>query len=96
MTNSKSMTEPRLIDANEALVRMNEGMNWVYDLTDLPDFLADCPTVDAKPVVHARWIYHDTERGTVFTCSNCDYTPELISEETPYCPYCGATMDKEE
>ena len=35
----------RLIDADAAVVNRNAEMNWVYDLSDLPDYLADCPTI---------------------------------------------------
>lgn len=35
----------RLIDADAAIANRNADMNWCYDLCDLPDYLADCPTV---------------------------------------------------
>lgn len=35
----------RLIDADAAIANRNTEMNWCYDLCDLPDYLADCPTV---------------------------------------------------
>jgi ssDNA-binding Zn-finger/Zn-ribbon topoisomerase 1 len=52
------------------------------------------PTVDAVPVVHARWQgvspFVDTEE-----CSNCRYNIQSEELETPYCPWCGAKMDGE-
>ena len=35
----------RLIDADAAIANRNVNMNWCYDLCDLPDYLADCPTI---------------------------------------------------
>lgn len=35
----------RLIDADAAIANRNSEGNWGYDLFDLPDYLADCPTI---------------------------------------------------
>lgn len=35
----------RCIDADAAVANRNDFMNWCYDLCDLPDYLADCPTI---------------------------------------------------
>jgi hypothetical protein len=35
----------RLIDADAAVANRYAEMNWCYDLADLPDYLADCPTI---------------------------------------------------
>ena len=35
----------RLIVADAAVANRNVNMNWCYDLSDLPDYLADCPTI---------------------------------------------------
>ena len=35
----------RLIDADAAVANRYAEMNWAYDLSDLPDYLADCPTI---------------------------------------------------
>ena len=53
------------------------------------------PRVDAKEVVHGRWIYEPVE----FTykkdikCSVCD---RYVDEPENYCPNCGAKMDLED
>lgn len=62
--------------------------------------VANAPTVDAVPVVHAQWI---TKEDPVFAdkyyCSNCgeqanvDLYGEWILSK--YCPNCGARMDAE-
>lgn len=45
----------RLIDADAALeISKNDKFMWVYDLTDLEEFLAGVPTVDAVEVVRCK------------------------------------------
>ena len=90
--------EMRLIDAN--------ALRKAIDLCDIDTFtdkqticeqIAEAPTVDAKPVVHGRWDYMETEYGYRFICSCCSI-PWMISartrmcEKTNYCPHCGADM----
>ncbi len=88
----------RLIDAY-ALLDIYER-NSITDIITVCDktirqHLKDAPTIDAVPVVHARWQDHH--------CSNClarcvtAKTPQdfVFNVETPYCPNCGARMDGE-
>lgn len=53
--------------------------------------IEDAPTVDAKPVIHARW-----EQGDYYdfgdVCSNCDWDSERDNCKWSYCPNCGAKM----
>ena len=42
----------RLIDANEALNRAKQPS--IFDLTDVPEFLDECPTIDAIPVIRCK------------------------------------------
>lgn len=58
------------------------------------------PTIDAEPVVHAKWIKKSNGVCYWYVCSNCegdvphnDYEQWMFSE---FCPYCGAKMDVEE
>ena len=85
----------RLIDA-DALVRDfledNDGFDVciVYD-TDI----RHAPTIDAVPVVHARWKLNDDGSGT---CENCRRTTVAawdMDSALNYCPHCGARMDGE-
>jgi uncharacterized paraquat-inducible protein A len=50
--------------------------------------------VDAVPVVHGRWIYHDDDIMPWVSCSECDVCTDSTNK-TPYCPNCGAKMDGE-
>lgn len=46
--------------------------------------VAGCPTVDAVPVVHGRWIDEH--------CSECG-AYVFHGDVANYCPHCGAKMD---
>lgn len=55
------------------------------------------PTIDAKEVVHGKWIdtqpeYHVGFRRNAHVCSNCNdyYTTEY--DDLFFCPRCGANM----
>ena len=65
-----------------------------YDRTRYMDFLHYClenaPTVDAVPVVHAKWIAQN-DALTRFMCSSCK--SENHEGVETYCPKCGAKMD---
>ena len=58
------------------------------------------PTIDAVPVVHGRWIWHEDKWE--HECPNChcgfDYDKTYLLfdhgyEYARYCPNCGAKMD---
>lgn len=71
------------------------------DLLELiMDNLAEQPTVEAKPVVHAHWLEQIIDGSQELMCSNCgEYAlmnDEFYSEFSKYCPYCGAQMDEKE
>ena len=61
----------------------------------MADRIDSAPTVDAAPVVHGRWVSKSEEGiyGPTY-CSICDF--ELRIDDMPYCPMCGAKMDKQE
>jgi hypothetical protein len=73
---------PRLIDADE------------LDSVVIDSVIFEFPTVDAEPVRHGKWEL--AEDG--WYCSACELYPpfDCDPEEKgiPYCPYCGARMDK--
>lgn len=52
----------------------------------------DAPTVDAVPVVHARWKYY--HKQNVAVCTNCSFERDLDTNfgKAVSCPNCGADM----
>lgn len=62
----------------------------------------ELPAVDAVPVVHGRWEWKVQRyecgfmslSGTYPTCNLCGYFEVGVDKSTPYCPNCGAEMDK--
>ena len=66
------------------------------------EILDSVSTVDAVPVTHGQWI----EKRWFTECDWCVINHRVLvctacnveindGEQTPYCPYCGAKMDKE-
>ena len=47
------------------------------------------PTVEAKEVVHGKWIPYTISKLFSHTCSICHCD---VEEKTPFCPNCGADM----
>ena len=97
-------TEKRLIDANAlpySKMVMSYDEEWCLKVSEIEN----APTIDAVPVVHARWIvnveFNNGER-VIATCSNCKVRGEVRTDrsewgiwhiDSPYCPNCGAKMD---
>ena len=52
----------------------------------------DAPTIDAVPVVHARWVHGVTLGHEWRKCSACLVSQGIFGCFT-YCPNCGAKMD---
>ena len=52
------------------------------------------PTVEAKPIIHAKWVSSKIPGSILSECSHCNFGCGAYSYE--YCPYCGAKMDGEE
>lgn len=54
----------------------------------------DAPTIDAVPVVHGQWEWVGEDRwNDTYECSECG---RLHTDDSNYCPNCGARMNKEE
>lgn len=72
----------RLIDADAALeISKNDKFMWVYDLTDLEEFLASVPTVDAVEVVRCKDCVSFNDRH--HTCSSLYLAGQTLV--TGYC-----------
>ena len=69
----------------------------VYVLAKLEDFVLkkidEQPTVEAKEVVHGKWIKRVKNNGgyvASITCSACGYSHSRVTYN--FCPECGADM----
>lgn len=95
----------RLIDADQLQKDFNIAFNGQDGITISKisaDIIGKQETVDAKPVVHGKWIECEYDfEGCYYSCSVCKNDWVCI-EGTPkdnnmnYCPYCGAKMDLED
>ena len=84
---------------NDERVELNYGD---VSLEGVIKVIESLPTVDAVPVVHARW--RELKDGAE-ECTNChglcpheeNYNGDIILNfGCEYCPWCGAKMDREE
>lgn len=68
--------------------------------------IGEAPTIDAVPVVHAKWVENDLFEHRCTNCGNripfyhcySDESDDEWDEEidlTKFCPNCGAMMDAE-
>ena len=62
----------------------------------IEEWIASIPAADVAPVVHGRWVYHNSDT----ICSECRKSA-IFDEweqqaETEFCPHCGAKMYEEE
>lgn len=86
----------RLIDADEIDVRevICGASDFAQDIREAVQRIIDRqPTIEAAPVVHARWeLFGDHGMSVVYQCTHCGFrrVESLISA---YCPNCGARMD---
>ena len=89
------MLTRRLVDADRLFESIYDNVSAPYE-----DFVAakeeclreieDAPTVDAVPVVQARWI---EDRSGIIICPECKRGYNLHAKYTHYCPHCGAKMN---
>ncbi len=96
------MAEMRLIDANALENRAYEiyvhaSPEFKTRMNTLKELIDNAPTIDAVPVVHARWVHeqrYGDSGGWVWRCTACRreaITP--IISALKYCHCCGAKMD---
>ena len=74
-----------------------DGTEGCYSMEPCEHLIAEiirAPAADVAPVVHGRWVPLQS-MATEYACSVCgrDYTWGEL-EEAPYCPNCGARMDR--
>lgn len=90
-----SMSEQRLIDAEALLKRLKEIHH--MDGIKMRLEVEYAPTID--PVRHGKWVIAKDKDGFAmwYACSSCGHGLHYVCEgkRFPYCPNCGAKMDKE-
>lgn len=59
------------------------------------DVITRIPAADVAEVRHGRWVNTKKEVEQICKCSECGYPISYFWSRTPYCPNCGARMDKE-
>lgn len=100
------MNDVRLIDANELKRVFSTDMRIInFDGTQMGaggflvqryqvvGLIDEAPTIDAAPVVHARWVsipIPSRYGGCVVECSKCY---NRGNRNFSFCPSCGAKMD---
>ena len=87
----------RLIDADELKELRDKYIRGEIQFDgDEYDMIDKCPTIDAVPVVHGRWMHLG---GDEWCCSACGFVISTEgSWEKPtkkYCEDCGAKMEGE-
>lgn len=83
---------------------VKESGAYFIGLSDARRAILALPAADVAPVRHGQWIM----RGGLFRCSECDgkarwkksggtggWSCECEQDKSPFCPHCGAKMDKE-
>lgn len=92
------MTEEYI--AREPLLQIVKGLQGGSFSTPLIiEAIENAPSEDVVKVIHARWIermkvveWLDDDVDIYYECSNCGCNNY---GKSPYCPECGAKMDKE-
>ena len=94
----------RLIDADAVVLQSRKDL-YAYESSLVKDYLDLFPTIEAEPVRHGRWIYHEcvcsydgTKSG--YSCSECNgFVDEEMFDTDEFhkifCGNCGCKMDGE-
>lgn len=73
---------------------INEG----YSYDQVHFTIDEIPTVDAEPVRHGHWLFHEEPDGYYHSeCSECGQWCDedvFLKGKWNYCPNCGAKMDE--
>lgn len=100
MKDAEDLARQRVLDTESTLPYPN-NLNPSYtrylaqmdERTKAKEMVADAPTVDAVPVVHGRWIPHNSRYGhdeKVYLCDQCNNNVGFTKMN--FCPNCGADM----
>ena len=100
----KGKTMGRLIDSDVLKDQIEEWLDCVGDVVigkslsyyaELQGCIDDCPTVDAEPVRHGKWIFGETNGHSWMKCNQCLTSQDGQTACFTYCPSCGCRMDAE-
>ena len=84
------------IDRKQELNLVESSGMWGWSKEQLYDEMQDVPSADVAPVVHGTWFLRHIGHGHYWECSVCHATPIYVTNNTNYCPNCGAKMDVEQ
>ena len=91
LEHQKGEVSMRMIDA-DTLPYENQVLSyddeWCLKVSDIEN----APTVEAEPVIHARWVLRQSNGYAV--CSHCQ-RGDHVDPLATHCRYCGAKMDLE-
>lgn len=77
-----------------ALYEAMNGQDCEFSLIDALALIGQFPIADVVEVRHGRWIDVSEESSNLnWKCSLCT---KRVLQKSPYCPNCGARMDKED
>lgn len=65
-------------------------------VADMICIVNSAPKEDVALVVHGTWFLRHIGHGHYWECSVCHATPIYVTNNTNYCPNCGAKMDMEQ
>lgn len=102
--------EMRLIDANAFRVQLEEIRQELLEENTMSsdfaaevietvqdEYLANAPTVDVEPVVHAYWeLYNENSDWRCSHCKGYHFHNGGMIKKYKRCPNCGAHMDLKE
>ena len=94
----------------ETLLKHTIALNNPHELGENVVPVSDieaAPAADVAEVVHGKWMQCKTQLGKIYSvCSNCKTDFKFKTDKgtfarldmngMPYCPNCGAKMDKED
>lgn len=87
---------PRYIDADYLKQMRNDVISGKLKIETESDLIDACPTADVTEVKRGEWVGGRFDNYSGYYEEQCSNCKEFSREYTrPYCPNCGAIMNKE-